>query len=159
MKMSTVNLCLIDKMKVKLITCFHNSWIYENISRNFLGFVFLQDWSFLIEIKNVDVIITEKCDLKPSEKWNIIGPDHLGRFLVFSDFSKESLLWNKENKSVLKYLKFWEVSGDEKTSKFWKLQLSISCGPCGTQKYAKIPRPGAKMIWSFCKKIFVDSYF
>ena len=41
---------------------------------------------------------------------------------------------------------FKEVWGNPKTSKFWKLQLFISCG---TQKSAKIPRPGAKMIWSF----------
>ena len=39
-------------------------------------------------------------------------------------------------------------------------QLFISCG---TQKSAKIPQPGAKMIWSFvlaifskCKRVIID---
>ena len=74
------------------------------------------------------------------------GRGHFGRFLGFSDFSKGSPLWNEENKSCLNDIKFCEVSGNPKTSKFWKLQLSISCG---TQKSAKMPRPVAKMIWSF----------
>ena len=67
----------------------------------------------------------------------------LADFCFFWIFSP---LWNKGNKSCLNYIKFWEVSGNLKTSKFWKLQLSISCG---TQKSAKIPRPVAKMIWTF----------
>ena len=49
------------------------------------------------------------------------GRGHFGRFLKFSDFS----LWNNKNKSCLNDMKFWEVSGNPKTSKFWKLQLSI----------------------------------
>ena len=38
---------------VKLITCFHDSWIYEstNNSQNFLCFVFLQGRSFLLRLK------------------------------------------------------------------------------------------------------------
>ena len=62
------------------------------------------------------------------------------------NFSLWSPLWNNENKSCLNDIKFWEVSQNLKTSRFWKLQLSMSCG---TQKSAKIPLPGAKMIWSF----------
>ena len=65
---------------------------------------------------------------------------HFGRFLGFSDFSKD------ENKSCLNDIKFWEVSRNPKTSKFWKLKLSILCG---TQKSAKITLPVTKMIWSF----------
>ena len=45
-------------------------------------------------------------------------------FLDFSVFP----LWKYENKSCLNELKFWEASGNPKPSKFWKLQLSISCG-------------------------------
>ena len=36
---------------VKLITCFHDSSIYEFFSRNFLCFVFLQGRSFLLRSK------------------------------------------------------------------------------------------------------------
>ena len=71
------------------------------------------------------------------------GRGHFGRFLGFSDFSKGSPLWNDENKSCLNDIKFWEVSGNPKTSRFWKLQLSMSCG---TQKSAKIHQNGEKII-------------
>ena len=54
--------------------------------------------------------------------------------------------WNNKNKSCLNELKFWEASENHKSSICWKFQLSISCG---TQKSAKIPRPGTKMIWFF----------
>ena len=63
------------------------------------------------------------------------GLGHFDRFLGFSNWSP---LWNNENKT--------KFSGNPKTSKFWKLQLSISCG---TQKSAKIPRHVAKMIRPF----------
>ena len=48
------------------------------------------------------------------------------------------MLFSRKNKSCLNYIKFWEVSWNPKRSRFWKLQLSMSCG---TQKYAKIPLP------------------
>ena len=72
------------------------------------------------------------------------GQGNFGRFLGFLVFFKD--LWNNENKSCLNDIKIWEISGNLKTSKFWKLQLSISCG---TQKSAKMPCLVANMIWSF----------
>jgi hypothetical protein len=67
----------------------------------------------------------------------------------FGNFSA-FLLWfplgNYEKKSCPKELKFCEVSENLKSSICWKFQLSISCG---TQKSAKMPQTGSKMIWSF----------
>ena len=48
-----------EMKKVKLITCFHDSWIKDFFSRNFLCFVFLQG------------IVTEKDTFQPSKKWNL----------------------------------------------------------------------------------------
>ena len=75
---------------------------------------------------------------------------HFGRFLKFSDFSKGSPLWNNDNKSSLNVIKFWEVSGNQKTNKFWKLQLSISCR---TQKSARSSYLGPRWSNLFVKKI------
>ena len=54
--------------------------------------------------------------------------------------------WNNENKSCLNDIKFWEVSGNPKTSRFWKLQLFMSSG---TQKGTKAIKPGPTMTKPF----------
>ena len=91
---------------VKLITCFHDSWISEFFSRNFLCFVFLQGRSFLA-----------RDTLEPSEKWNIKGPDHLGPgFYVPHEID----IWNFQN---LLGLGFHETSQNLSSFK----QLSFSC--------------------------------
>ena len=57
-------------------------------------------------------------------------------------------IWNNENKSCLNDFKFWEVSGNLKTSKFWKLlQLSLMWNP---EIFQDAPtKKSAKMICSF----------
>ena len=82
---------------------------------------------------------TELHASKLSTKDQIIlatGRGHFGRFLGFSDFSLGSTPMKQKSKSCLNDIKFWEVSGIPKTSRFWKSQLSTSSG---TQKSAKIP--------------------
>ena len=66
-------------------------------------------------------------------------PD-IWRFLGFSDFSLWSPTWNNENKSCLNDIKFWEVSGNSKTSKYRNISW-------GTQKSAKTPHPGQYWSW------------
>ena len=95
-----------------------------------------------LQFLNKSILINQ-----PNIKDQIIlatGRGNFGRFLGVLDFFKGSPLWNNENKSCLNDIKFWDVSGNLKTSKFWKLQLSISCG---TQKSAKMPQSGATR-WS-----------
>ena len=77
------------------------------------------------------------------------GPDHnwprFGVFLVdFCGFG--SPLWNNENKSCLNDTKFWEVSGNIKLSKFWKLQLST------LQMFAGIYRDSAGVFCNICRE-------
>ena len=120
--------------------------------RNFILCVFQQVWSFLSI-----AIIPERDSLQPSKnetkKDQIIlapGRSHFGRFLGFSDFSKGSPLWNNDNKSCLNVIKFWEVSRNQKTNKFWKLPLSISCR---TQKSARSSYLGPRWSGLFVKNI------
>ena len=94
------------------------------------------------------------CILYKGEQDSQIWMPDIWHFLGFSDFFLWSPPWNNENKSCLNDIKFWEVSGNLKTSRFWKLQLSMSSG---TQKSAKNPLPVAKMIWSFREKNVMNS--
>ena len=60
-----------NSSQVKLITCFHYSWIYDFFSQNFLCFIFLQGRSFRLRSKMLIIylfIITEKDTLQASEK-------------------------------------------------------------------------------------------
>ena len=67
-------------------------------------------------------------------------------FLGFSDFFLWSPPWNNENKSCLNDIKFWEVSRKPKTSRFWKLQLSMSSG---TQKVSNDRHPYLRILFPF----------
>ena len=62
-----------------------------------------------------------------------------------------SAFWKLWKKSCLNKLKFWEASRNQKRSIYRKFKLSISLG---TQKSAKTPLPGAKMIRPFWLPIF-----
>ena len=50
-------------------------------------------------------------------------PDFWGDSQVFDFFSFSSPLWNEENKSCLNELKFCEVSGNLKSSIYWKFHV------------------------------------
>ena len=76
-------------------------------------------------------------------------PD-IWRFLGFSDFSLWSPPWNNENRSCLNDIKFCEVSGNPKTSRFWKLQLSMSSG---TQKASNVRHPYLRILFPFMLKV------
>ena len=82
----------------------------------------------------------------PDRLGHRLGRGHFARFMGFSDFSKGSPLWNEENKSCLNEIKFWEVSGNPKTSRFWKLQLSMSSG---TQNASNIRHPYLRILFPF----------
>ena len=78
--------------------------------------------------------------------------DNFSIFAIFQHFSFGPPLETMKKK-LSKYFKFWEASRNQKRSICWKFKLSISLG---TQKSAKTPPAGAKMIRPF-QIILLDS--
>ena len=86
-------------------------------------------------------------------------PDHLGPGLVqfwhifgVLDFFKVFPLWNNENKSCLNGIKFWEVSGIPKASKFWR--LCVASSNVEPRNLPRCPKPGPRWSDPFMVQIF-----
>ena len=87
----------------------------------------------LVNILNFSSIVNQKGE-QDSQIWMA----DIWHFLGFSDFFLWFPPWNNESKSCPNDIKFWEFSGNPKTSRFWKLQLFMSSG---TQKVSNVRHP------------------
>ena len=73
--------------------------------------------------------------------------------LFFSTFFLRFPLGNYDKKSCLNKLKFWEASRNQKRSRCWKFQVSISLGtqksPSTIQAWAKLNKPFCGLLRTY----------